>query len=101
MVIGGRRHAVQLIDVDVVGIESAQRLVEARDDTLWRRMRIAKAERRLGGDYNLFPPHCLYRPAEYFFGAVSRRGVEEVDAELQRLLNYRNRIRLALAVRQT
>src|SRR5689334_6828101 len=64
-------------------------------------MRVAKAERRFGGDDDLVAPHCLYRPAEYPFGAVSRCGVEEIDPQLQRLMDNGDRIDLGPALRQS
>ena len=60
----------------------------------------AKAERRLRADHDIFAPHRLDRRSEHRLGAVSRRGVEEIDAELQSLVDYPDRIGFALALRQ-
>src|SRR5260370_30817719 len=101
MLIGARRHPVQLIDVDVVGIELPQWLVEACDDALRRRMGVAEAERRLGANYDILAPHRFDRLAEHLLGAVCRSGIEQIDPELQRLPDDRDRVDLAPALRQS
>jgi hypothetical protein len=63
-------------------------------------MGIAEAEGRLGADHDILAPHRFDRLAEHLFGAVGRRGVEQIDPELDRLPNDRNRVGLALALRQ-
>jgi hypothetical protein len=88
---------VQLIDVDVLGIELAQRIVERGDGAFGARIRVADIERRLGGDDDLLARNRLERLAEYGLGAVGGGGVEEIDAEIERLMDQRYRLGLAPA----
>ena len=100
MLIGARRHPVQLIDIDVVGIEPPQRFVEAGDDAFRRRMGVAEAERRLGADHDILAPHRFDRLPEHLLGAIGRGSIEQIDPELDRLPNDRNRVVLAPTLRQ-
>jgi hypothetical protein len=61
---------MQLVDVDVVGVELPQRIVERADDAFRRRAAGAPAERRLGADNDLIAWHRLDCFAQQVFGAV-------------------------------
>ena len=89
---------MQLIHIDDVGIELAQRIVEAGDDRLGGGVPAADRERGLGGNHDILTRHPLDRLAEHILGAVGRRGIEEIDPQLDRLADHRYRMPLALAL---
>src|SRR5258708_11546290 len=64
-------------------------------------MGVAEAGRSIGANYDILAPHRFDRLPEHLLGAVCRSGIEQIDPELDRLPNDRNRIRLALALRQS
>ena len=74
-------HAVQIEHVDIVGAHQAERIVEARDHALGRRPWPLPRNLRLGGDHDLVARDGLQRTPDHALGAVARRGVDEVDAE--------------------
>jgi hypothetical protein len=56
---------------------------------------------RLGGDDDRVARDRLQRLADHRFGSVDRRGVEQVDAEIDRLMDQPGGLVLGLAVRET
>jgi hypothetical protein len=97
VVVGSRCHAVQLVDVDIVGGEPAQRVVERGDSTCGTRVRVADIERRFGRNHDLFARHPLERLAEHRFGTVGGGRVEQVDPEVECLMDQRHGLGLAFA----
>jgi hypothetical protein len=76
--------AVQIEHVDVFGAHGAQRVVDARGDM---RGTGAAANLRLGRNHHLVARDGLQRLSDHALGAVVRRGVDEVDAELHGLVD--------------
>ena len=97
VVVGAGCHAVQLIDVDIVGGELTQRVVERGDGAGGTRVRVADIERRFGRDHDLLAPDRRERLAEHGFGAISGGRVEQVDPEVEGLMDQRDGLGLALA----
>jgi hypothetical protein len=97
VVVGGGCHAVQPIDVDIVGGKPAQRVVERGDGAGGTRVRVADIERRFGRDHDLLAPDRRERLAEHGFGAISGGRVEQVDPEVEGLMDQRDGLGLALA----
>ena len=97
VVVAGRRHPVQLVDVDVVGGELLERAVERGDGALRCRAGLADAERRLGADHHLLARHASERPAEHRLGAVGGGGVEQIDPEIEGGADDADGVRLAVA----
>src|SRR6202047_2104031 len=64
-------------------------------------MGVAETERRLGADHDPFTPHRFNCFPEHLLGAVCRGGIEQIDPELDGLPNDRDRVGLALALRQS
>ena len=93
MVVGRRRNAVQLEDIDIVGAELAQRVVEARRRRARRRSRPAARDPRLGGRSPPVARHRSRRLAEDRFGPVDGGGIEQIDAEIERLVDEGDRPR--------
>jgi hypothetical protein len=62
-------------------------MVEARDDAGGRHPIAVAADLRLGRDHDLVARDRLQRLANYSLGAVARRGVDEIDAECDRLMD--------------
>ena len=77
---------------------SAERIVEARDHAL-----AATTTRRCGGPCDLVAITTLSRGSDlsalpdHALGAIGRRGVDEVDAEIDRLKDQPRRFLLGLA----
>jgi hypothetical protein len=98
VLVGAGRHPVQLIDVDVVGAELAERVAERGDGAGGAGVGVANAERRLGGNDDLISWDRLQRFAEQPFGAVSSGLVEQIDPEVKRLVDQPDGLGFALAV---
>ncbi len=90
-------HAMQIEHVDIVGAHEAQRIVEARDHARGRHALAVARDRRLGRDHDLVARERLQRLAHHAFGAVARRGVDEIDAEVDRLVDQSRGLVLGLA----
>ena len=71
----------------VVDAEVAQRFVEALDHARRRREIAVAADLRLGRDHDLVARQRLQRFADHALGAVARRGVDEIDAEVEGLMD--------------
>ena len=97
MIVFMRLDPVQIEHVDIIGAHHAQRIVEARDHALARPPLAVAIDRRLGRDHDLVARQRLERPPDHALGAVGRRGVDEVDAEIDRLKHQPRRLLLALA----
>src|SRR5579863_3192004 len=89
-----RRHAVQLVDVDIRGVELAQRVVQRGDDPGWVGAAARPRERRFAAHDDLVAAQRLDRLAEYRLGPVGGRGVEQIDAICRGGMNNRDRARL-------
>src|SRR6185503_16798098 len=91
LVVGRRPQPVQVEDVDVVGVELAQRVVEIGEH--------GGAGRgvALGRDDDAVARAALDGLADDALRLVGRGGVEEVDAEVERLAHERHRLRLGQA----
>src|SRR5271165_212667 len=101
VLVGAGCDTVQLIDVDDVGGELAQRVVERGDRTFGAGVGVADAERRLGGDHDLVAWDGLQRLAEQRFGAVSGGRVEQIDPEVEGLTDQPDGLGLAPAGAET
>jgi len=91
---------MDLVDVDVVGAQAAQRIFDLLQDASARRIAIdfsvAPFQSRLGGDDRL-TSHARERGADDFLGhpeAVHRCGIDQVDALMQSGVNGGNRFAL-------
>ena len=78
--------AMQIEHVDMIGAHQAERIVEAATTFSGGAHGVA-AELRLGGDHDLVARDGLQRLPDHALGAVARRGVDEVDAEPDRLVD--------------
>jgi hypothetical protein len=88
---------MDLVDVDVVGAQAAQRIIDLPHDSTSAGvavdLAIAPFQSRLGGNHR-FSAHASKRCADDFLGhakAVDRRGVDEIDALTKGGMNGRNR----------
>ena len=91
-----RFHGMQIEHVDVIGAHHAQRIVEAFDHALRRPPFVVAVNGGFGCDHHLVPRDRFERPADHALGVVGRRGVDEVDAELDRLEDEQRGFVLAL-----
>ena len=82
---------------NVIGAEHAQRIVEARDHAGRRPPFAVAAHRRLGRHHHLVARHRFQRAADHALGTIGRRGIDEVDAKLDRLEHQPRRLVLAQA----
>ncbi len=85
---------MHLINVDDIGLQPAQRILELLPKLLRRgvakNLAAAPVEPRLGGDHGLSAPAAGQSLADDFLGlaeAIDRRGVDHVDAAVERLVN--------------
>jgi hypothetical protein len=76
-------NAVQVIDIDVVGLQAPQAGLKRLDD-IFGIERVGVECSLFRGDHDAIPRDFRDRAAHDFFGAVSLRGVDEVDAEVER-----------------
>jgi hypothetical protein len=88
---------VQLEDVNIVGAELLERIVEARHRVRGGGTALAQRDPRLGRDHDTVARNGLDRLANDAFRAVDRGGVEQIDPEIERLAHERHGFRLALA----
>jgi hypothetical protein len=84
VVVGGRRHAVELEQIHVVGLQVPQRIVEAVDHLRGRPQSTLLPDLRLGRDHHAIARQLLDRLADDRLGVVGRRGIEEIDPEVER-----------------
>src|SRR5262249_50482559 len=95
--------AMDLVEVDIIGAESAQALIDFEQDVLAGQTGAigagAHSVKDLGGnDHLLASREILERAAENLFAladGIAIRGIEEIDAGFQRLLNERAALFLA------
>src|SRR5262245_10350951 len=84
--------AVQMIDVDIIGADKLQALFEALNDFTFRIGMILRRQRYLGRDHQAIARSARDRFANDRLGAVALRGVEKVNAEIERLFDQRDGI---------
>ena len=98
---------MHLIDVDDIGLEAAKRIFELLAEP--RRYRVAQdlaaspVEPDLGGNDRVRSPSSLKRLADQFLGtaeAIDRRGVDEIDAVVERGVNRADRVAFLRAAPQ-
>jgi hypothetical protein len=98
---------MHLIDVDDIGLEAAKRIFELLAEP--RRCRVAQdlaaspVEPDLGGNDRVRSPSSLKRLADQFLGtaeAIDRRGVDEIDAAVERGVNRLDRVAFLRAAPQ-
>lgn len=95
-------QAVDLVEVDVVGAEAAQAVIDLGKDRLARqagtvRTRAHRVPDLCGDEDVVAVGEVIQRPAQDLFAGTLRvhvRGVEEVDARLDRLLDERTALLL-------
>lgn len=97
VIVHARIDGVQHEQVDVIGAEHAQRIVEARDHPRRRPPFAVPPHRRFGRHHDLVARHRFERMADHALGAVGRRRVDEIEAELDRLEHQPRRLVLAQA----
>ncbi len=87
---------VQVEDVDMVGVESAQRGLQVGDHggCRERARAVERVDVGLGGDHHALARAALDGLADDALRAVADRRVDEVDAEVERPLHQRDRLRL-------
>ena len=85
---------MQLEHVDAVDAEFAQRVVEAGDHALRRPAFAAADDRGLGGDHHPLARHAPDRLADHALGVIGRRGVQQIDAVVERGMDDRDGARL-------
>ena len=102
-----RVRPMHLIDVDDIGLEAAKRIFELLAEP--RRRRVAQdlaaspVEPDLGGDDRTFSAAALKRLTDQFLGtaeAIDRRGVDEIDAVVERGVNRADRVAFLRAAPQ-
>ncbi len=71
---------MQIEHIDMIGAHQAERILQTRNHLL-RRPPFLAAKLGLGRDHHGIPWDGFQRPADHAFGAVGRRGVDEIDAE--------------------
>ena len=100
VIVGARLDAVQVEYIDKIGAHEAQRVVEAFDDALRRNQGAAAADLRLGRDDEFIAGYRFERLADDAFGAIARRGIDEINAKTIGLLDQPRRFILGLAARR-
>ena len=93
VVVGGGRHAVELEQVHIVGAQRTQRVVQAVDHLLRRPQPALLPDLRLGRDHDAIARQLPDRLADDRLGAVGRRGIQEIDPEVDRVADQGARIR--------
>src|SRR5690606_3610233 len=94
--VGAGVRALELVDVDVVGAEAAQRALDGSGDpaagaTLQVRP-LAHRQTDLGGEDHLVAAPLERSPDDLLRVAVAVRGVDEVDPRVQRLVDDPDRL---------
>src|SRR5262245_26518047 len=84
--------AVQMIDIDVIGADELQALFESLDDFMFRLGMILRRQRYLGRDHQTIARSARDRFANDRLRAVALRGVEKVNAAIERLFDQRDGI---------
>jgi hypothetical protein len=88
---------VQLKDIDIIGAELPQRIVEALHRASGGGAAVAPRDPRFGGDHHPVARNAPDRLADHGLGAVDRGGVEQIDPQVERFANESDRLGLALA----
>ena len=92
-------HPVDEEEVDVIGLQPAQAVVDRSLQLLrLQRCTLGVDRQRLGGQHDAVAPAPQRLPDD-LLGAVDLRGVHEVDAEVEGSVHYRDRLGLGGAVR--
>ena len=88
---------MQIEHVDIVGAHEAERIVETRDHAFRRPPFVVAVNGALGRDHHLVARNRFQRPADHTLGAIRRRGIDEIDAELDRIEHEPRGLILGLA----
>src|SRR5215475_13808900 len=80
---------MELEDVDVIGAQLPERVVEARHRTLGSRAALAVGDPGFGGDHHTVARNSLDCLADHVLCPVNGGGVEQIDPQIQRLMDQR------------